>query len=83
MKPFPVKKWRSLGLNLANVNYVLPMENSLEVKGVSSWYELFSFSEYSTFQTPNLQSGQTHSNNSSTSADELFECVRPFRVIGA
>lgn len=49
MKPFPVKKWRSLGLNLANVNYVLPMENSLEVKGVSSWYELFPFSEYSTF----------------------------------
>ena len=28
--------------------------------------------------TPTPQNGQTHSNNSSAIADELFECVWPF-----
>ena len=32
-------------------------------------------------QTP--QNGQTHSNNSSARADELFECVWPFYGVGA
>ena len=33
--------------------------------------------------TPTLQNGQTHSNNSSVVADEMFECVWPFCGIGA
>ena len=32
---------------------------------------------------PNLQNGQTHSNDSSAFADELFECVWLFCGIGA
>ena len=32
---------------------------------------------------PTQQSGQTHSNNSSAVADELFECVRPFCGVAA
>ena len=38
---------------------------------------------YLTLQAPTPQNGQTHSNNSSANADELFECVRPFRGVGA
>ena len=36
-----------------------------------------------TLYAPALQNSQTHSNNSSAFADELFKCVWPFRVIGA
>ena len=32
---------------------------------------------------PTPQNGQTHSNNSSAFADEMFECVLPFCVAGA
>ena len=35
-----------------------------------------------TLETPTLQNGQTHSNNSSTVAEKLFECVWPFCGIG-
>ena len=35
-----------------------------------------------TLYTPTLQNGQTHSNNSSVVADEMFECVWPFCEIG-
>ena len=38
---------------------------------------------YLTLQALTPQNGQTHSNNSSANADELFECVRPFRGVGA
>ena len=31
-----------------------------------------------TLSVPTSQNGQTHSNNSSAVADELFECVWPF-----
>ena len=36
-----------------------------------------------TLNNPTLQSGQTHSNNSSAKADELFECIWPFCGVGA
>ena len=32
--------------------------------------------------TANPQNGQTHSNNSTATADELFECVKPFSGVG-
>ena len=37
----------------------------------------------STLYAPNPQNGQAHSNNSSVTGDELFECIRPFCGIGA
>ena len=33
---------------------------------------------YTAWKQKTSQNGQTHSNNSSASADELFECVWPF-----
>ena len=36
-----------------------------------------------TLYVPIPQNGQTHSNNSSVLADELFECVWPFCGVGA
>ena len=36
-----------------------------------------------TLSEPISQNGQTHSNNSSAFANELFECVWPFYGIGA
>ena len=33
-------------------------------------------------QAPTPQNGQTHSNNSSVTADNLFECVWPFYGVG-
>ena len=41
------------------------------------------FTTFLTLSAPTLQNGQTHSNNSSAVADELFECVWPFCEIGA
>ena len=38
---------------------------------------------YLTLYVSTLQNGQTHSKNSLAVADELFECIWPFRVIGA
>ena len=35
-----------------------------------------------TYSAPTPQNGETHSNNSSAVADELFECVWPFCVVG-
>ena len=34
-------------------------------------------------EAPTPQKGQTHSNDSSTVVDELFECVWPFCGVGA
>ena len=39
--------------------------------------------KYLTLKAPIPQNGQTHSNNSSATADELFECVSPFCKVGA
>ena len=36
-----------------------------------------------TLLVPTPQNGQAHSNNSSTTAYELFECVWPFCGVGA
>ena len=36
-----------------------------------------------TLQAPTPQNGQTHSNKSSATADDLFECVWPFCRVGA
>ena len=36
-----------------------------------------------TLKTPIPQNSQTHSNNSSAFADELFECVWPLCGVGA
>ena len=36
-----------------------------------------------THQAPTPQNGQTHSNNSSATADDLFECIWPFCMVGA
>ena len=36
-----------------------------------------------TLKAPTPQNGQTHSNNSSTTADKLFEWVWPFCGVGA
>ena len=36
-----------------------------------------------TLEAPTPQNSQTHSNNSSAAADELFECVSPFYWVGA
>ena len=35
-----------------------------------------------TLKVPTPQNGQTHSNNLSARADELFECVWPFCGVG-
>ena len=40
--------------------------------------ELVTSDEFLTLKAPISQNGQTHSNNSSAKADELFECVWPF-----
>ena len=45
----------------------------------SPFYEVIYFNEWVvivilTLLTPTPQNGQTHSNNSSATADELFEC---------
>ena len=37
---------------------------------------------YLTLKAPVPRNGQTHSNNSLTTAGELFECVRPFCKVG-
>ena len=39
--------------------------------------------KYLTLKPPIPQNGQTHSNNSSATADKLFECVSPFCKLGA
>ena len=36
-----------------------------------------------TLLAPTPQNGQTHSNNSSATANEFFECVWPFCGVGA
>ena len=42
---------------------------------LSSQNKKFAFQETLTFYAPTLQNGKTYSNNSSTFAEELFECV--------
>ena len=43
-----------------------------------NWFHYYKVKSFLTLSVPTTQNGQTHSNNSLATADELFECVWPF-----
>ena len=56
-------------------------ENSIKIR--FNYYLLVKIRSCFNHLNANPQNGQTHSNNSLVTADELFECAWPFCAVGA